>query len=467
MKGDSNKRFSGKKVAVLGLGVDAGIDAVTFLLENGARPVVFDEKSGEELDQTALSLSKKLGVEVVTGPFKSFLDFDIILRSPGIRPDKGCLSEARRSGVEVTSSTKLFFEFADGVIVGVTGTKGKGTTASLIAEILKRAGKDVYLGGNIGVSMLSLLPKLKPESVSVCELSSFQLMDLTQSPHIAVVLMVTSEHLDYHISQDEYVEAKTPIAKFQTEADFIVANRDYAHSVFIAGKSKGRHRWVSKSGEVEEGCFIRAGKVFVRDRGREEEIIDTHDIFLPGPHNLENVCAATMAAKVLDVPNATIKETLKEFRGLPHRLELVGEAEGVRYFNDSFSTTPESAIAAIRAFTAPKIIILGGSSKGSDFAELGTLIARDPSVKCVIGIGVEWEKIKQAILDGKGHIPKFIEGCTSMPQIVLSAREAARPGEVVILSPACASFGMFKNYKDRGSQFKEAASRFIHSDNPK
>ncbi|MEK7608503.1 MAG: UDP-N-acetylmuramoyl-L-alanine--D-glutamate ligase [Patescibacteria group bacterium] len=454
MKGDPKEKFSGKKVAVLGLGVDAGLEAASFLLEEGAIPTVFDEKEEALLDAETIKKCRSLDIPVVFGKFENFDGFDFIFRSPGVHSGAAYLKATREKGIEITSSTKIFFEYAEGLTIGVTGTKGKGTTASLIAEMLRSEGKDVYLGGNIGVSMLSLLPKLTAQSVSVCELSSFQLIDLTKSPNIAVVLMVTSEHLDYHVTEEEYVEAKGAIAKFQSTNDVIIANQDFKNSIFIANQSFGKKYWVSRNDEVREGCFVRDNSVFVRNDAEEEKIVDTNEIFLPGSHNLENVCAATMAAKCAGVSTRVIAATLRSFRGLPHRLELIAEIDGVRYVNDSFSTTPESAIAAIKAFNYPKIMILGGSHKGSDFGELGELIQNDASVKAVIGIGEEWERIKEAIDRTKKREVKFIEGCKSMAEIVDVARKEAVAGDIVMLSPACASFGMFKSYKDRGDQFK-------------
>lgn len=447
--------FSGKRVAVAGFGIE-GQAAVGFLLQDRIIPLVYDEKPETDFSADTVKAYRDQGVEFHFATLDGLEGADVIIRSPGIQPEKPALLAAHRKGIEITSITKIFFERAKGITIGVTGTKGKGTTSSLIAEILKNAGKDVHLGGNIGLPAISFVEDLTDDSYTVYELSSFQLMDLTRSPHIAVVLMVTSEHLDYHPTQGEYVEAKAPIVKFQSSEDMVVANRDYEHSFAIANRSHGKKFWVSRRGAVQDGCFIGSGKVMIAEGGAFEEIIETKDIFLPGPHNLENICAATMVARLLGVPNAVIRETLEKFRGLPHRLEFVGQVDGVRYFNDSFSTTPESAIAAVNAFTMPKVMILGGSTKGADFSTLGALIAHDGSVKAIVGIGVEWPKIKDAILRAGGHVPVLVEGCVSMGQIVERARGVASPGDVIVLSPACASFDMFKSYKDRGEQFKKA-----------
>ena len=280
-------------------------------------------------------------------------------------------------------------------------------------------------------------------------------MDLKKSPHIAVMLMITSEHLDWHSSIDEYIDAKRNLVRGQNEKDFVILNRDYPATNESDIQTKGKAFHISREREaMDEGCFVRDGKVWLRVDGRETQIIDTNEILLPGKHNFENVCAATMAAHLAGVSKENIAWVIKTFKGLEHRLELVATINGVRYYDDSFSTTPETAIAAIQAFTELEILILGGSSKNSDFSELGSVIAKASNVKAIIGIGVEWERIKSQITNPKSQIPT-IEGAKDMKTIVAAVAKIAQPGDVILLTPACASFDMFKNYKDRGEQFKE------------
>ncbi|HXS15182.1 MAG TPA: UDP-N-acetylmuramoyl-L-alanine--D-glutamate ligase, partial [Candidatus Saccharimonadales bacterium] len=371
------------------------------------------------------------------------------VRSPGININKGYLKSF--SG-KITSPTKLFFDNTLSKIIGVTGTKGKGTTSSLTYEMLKKGGFDAYLGGNIGLPPISFLDTLSTQSIVVLELSSFQLADMQKSPQISVMLMVTSEHLDYHKNTAEYVDAKRNIVRFQTGDDMAILNMDYTATMKSADKTSAQIAWVSRYKEVANGCFVRDNKVILRSGGSETEVIDSAEILLPGAHNLENVCAAVMAAYSAGVSIPDIAFVLRTFKGLEHRLELVREVHGVRYYDDSFSTVPETAIAAISAFTQPEILILGGSSKNSDFTELGKIISSVGNIKAIIGIGIEWPKIKSQIQN-----PQFaiIEGLTSMKEIVTKAYELAESGDVVLLSPACASFDMFANYKDRGNQFKE------------
>jgi UDP-N-acetylmuramoylalanine--D-glutamate ligase len=364
------------------------------------------------------------------------------------------LIRAEKNGVIITSQTKLFFDLCPCPIIGVTGTKGKGTTSSLIYEMLKAEGRDAYLGGNIGLPPFAFLDKLTGQSIVVLELSSFQLQDLNKSPHIAVMLMVTSEHLDHHETVEEYVEAKRNILRFQSQEDFTIVNRDYPASNESDVLTDGKVFYVSRERETDNGCFAFGGKIVIRKNGNDQEIMHTHDIKLPGKHNLENVCAAIMAAELAGVGKAAMVDVLKNFTGLEHRLQLIATKKGVRYFDDSFSTTPETAIAAIEAFTEPEIVILGGASKNSDFAELGKVIREAKNIKAIIGIGIEWDRIKEQIPTNTNIL--LVEGADSMQQVVIAAAKIAAKGDIVLLSPACTSFDMFKDYKDRGEQFKHA-----------
>ncbi len=393
-----------KKVAILGWGVDSQ-DVEPWLRKQGAGVTILDEKEK---------------------PFGDLSKYDILVRSPGVyryRPEL--------EGREVTSKTKIFFDACPGKIIGVTGTKGKGTTATLIYKILKAAGKKVFLGGNIGKGMFADLDKMDKESWAVLELSSFQLIDLHKSPHVAVVLMVTSEHQDWHKGVDEYVNAKTPIAKFQNSNDFVVYNKDYSNSVKIGMQGKGQK--IGISGSDWKG-----------------------EMGLRGEHNRENVAAATAVARIFKVQDSMINRVVQEFKGLEHRLEEVATVNGVTYFDDSFSTTPETTIAAIKAFEEPLILIAGGSEKGSDFTEMGRVISEAKNIKAVVLIGLMAERIKEKISNEERPISsiKILRGAKNMTEIMDQVKSVAKPGDVVVLSPAAASFDMFKNYKDRGEQFK-------------
>ncbi len=420
---------SHRRVAILGHGVE-GQSAHAFFAREGWEVVVYESE-----------------------PFPDHLSADLIIRSPGIRPD--VLPYA------TTTVTTIFFERCPCPVIGVTGTKGKGTTSSLIYEMLKKDGRDAYLGGNIGVAPLDFLSSLSSLSVVVLELSSFQLMDCSYSPHIGVSLMIVPEHQDWHHSIDEYVRAKGHIFAHQDKNDIAVINVDYPLSRSLRSIVRGNYFSVSMHPHKENGVYVDDGAFVYQVGSEKEELCQTTDIALPGKHNWENVMAAIAVAKAYGVHIDAIRHVLQTFAGLPYRLEKVGVIRGVTYYNDSFSTTPETAIAAIRAFDQPKILILGGSSKNADFSELGKVIAEMPSIRAIIGIGQEWKRIKSEIQYSMSNI-RIIEGCSSMVEVIAAADSVAQPGDVVVLSPACASFDMFKNYKDRGDQFREAVRHLQH-----
>lgn len=387
------------KVAILGWGVDTQ-DVEPWLRAQGHEIDILDEKEK---------------------PFGDLNGYDMLVRSPGVyryRPEF--------KGLNTTSKTKLFFDTCPAKIIGVTGTKGKGTTSTLIYEILKKAGKDVYLGGNIGKGIFDNLGLMTSESLVVLELSSFQLIDLHKSPHIAVVLMTTLDHQDWHKDDAEYINAKCQITKFQMANDFAIYNKDYPNSVKIGMQGQGKKIAVNRDDW-------------------------TKPLRLRGNHNRENMAAAAAVAAIINVQYSIINEIAKEFKGLEHRLEEVATVNGVTYFDDSFSTVPETTIAAIKAFSEPMILIAGGSEKGSDFGELGKVISASGNLKAIILIGQMAERIEKAIINNQVSI---IKGLTNMPEIVKKASELAQGGDVVVMSPGAASFDMFKSYKDRGDQFK-------------
>lgn len=438
-----------KKILILGLGIE-GVSAANYFGRD-SQITVFDDKPKQAQDPDVFKSLKVKEISFYFGAsFPKDLDFDFVVRSPGVRPDHKLVKKLKNS-VLITSATKIFFEKCPAKIIGVTGTKGKGTTATIIYEILKDDGRDVYLAGNIGTPMLDILPKLNSRSLVVLELSSFQLIDLEKSPNIAVVLMIASEHLDWHKDTHEYREAKSAIVKYQIADDSAVINQDFEASRSLAAKTKAKVFFVSTK-KATSGVFVKDSKVVSLILG-QEEIIAARQIRLPGRHNLQNVVAATAVAKILGASNASIRKVLKSFKGLKHRLQLAGELNGVKFYDDSFSTTPETTIAAIEAFKNPKILILGGSSKNSDFKSLAKIIVGDKTIKSLIVIGQEKGTILSAVSYAGPFMGKIIEGAKNMQQVVSCAYKVAKPGDVVLLSPACASFDMFKNYRDRGEQF--------------
>ena len=449
-----------KLVAVLGYGTE-GKAVAAYLIKHGIKPVLFDQKPWAEWsagDQLAI---KKLEVNFIFGPdcFKELTGFGVVFRSPGISHKK--LQAVNYKLSAITSQTKWFFEHCPAKIIGVTGTKGKGTTAALIYEMLglqsqiSNLKSKIHLTGNIGkIQPLEILDNLTADDWVVYELSSFQLQDLTQSPHIGVALMITSEHLDYHQDHKEYVEAKSAITKFQKADDAAVINADFKNSINIGKLGNGKKLYFSRRTEVEKDCYIRDGDIVI---ARSDFRLPTSDLQLRGEHNWENIMAAILAARAAGASDDAIKQAIKNFKGLEHRLEFVAERNGVKFYNDSFSTIPETAIAAINSFKEPEILILGGSGKKSDFSELGKTIQDAKNIKAAILIGEEAPRIKQKIHKFAGQI---LEGAKSMDEIFVQIKSVAAKGNVVILTPACASFDMFKNYQDRGVQFKNSANQF-------
>jgi len=444
-----------KKVAVIGAGVE-GLSSAAYLISKGANVALLDKKSEEQFGTGQIKEIRKLPIKLVLGKdyLSDFSSFELIFRSPGVRPDLPQLVDAKKRGTIITSQTKLFFDLCPAPIVGITGTKGKGTTASLIFEILKKAGKDAYLGGNIGVPPLQFIDKLKRDSIVLLELSSFQLMDLEKSPHIAVVLMITSEHLDWHKDIEEYTKSKEPIVRYQNENDFVVINKDFPSSLKLGDISRAKRYYFSIKETVERGSYIDKGFVVSVIDGWTT-IVRADEVKIPGEHNLQNIVAAVAVAGILEIPPEITHQAVISFKGLPHRLEFVREIGKVKFYNDSASTTPETAIAAIKAFKEPKIVILGGSGKQSDFTEMAKTILTN-NIKVMILIGEEVKRIKEAINAAGKFSGTVVEGLKTMQEIVEKAENLSKPGDVVILSPACASFDMFNNYPDRGDQFKDA-----------
>ena len=350
---------------------------------------------------------------------------------------------------KATTIQHIFFqEVRSKNIIGVTGTKGKGTTSTLIYEMLKAFGKRVFLGGNIGVPVLDFVRDVSPDDWVVLELSNFQLYNLTYSPHIAVCLMIVPEHMDWHPNIDEYAEAKANLFRHQKPEDIAIYFADNEYSAKIASYSPGKKIPFFR----RPGAYMDDAKVMVDG----SEIIDKSEIKLLGEHNLQNICAALTAVWQVEQNRDAARRALVSFSGLEHRLEFSGEIDGVKYIDDSFGTAPETTIVAIKAFEQPKVIILGGSDKGADFTALAQEI-KNSNVRQAIIIGQITDKITQAL--NNAGFTSITTGLSSMTEIVDKARELAKPGDVVLLSTGAASFGMFKNYKDRGEQFKQAVAK--------
>ncbi len=447
--------LKGKRMALLGLGVENQALG-EYLLSKGLRFSVCDRQ-----EEVAVRNEWEGRVEEWR-PGADYLndlqDFDLIWRTPGISPLRPELQAAQKAGVQIESQTRLFFALCPCPILGVTATKGKGTTASILTCILREGrGEGVYLGGNIGLPPISFLDELKPGDLVVLELSSFQLQDLAQSPQIAVVVNITQDHLDYHATRGEYVEAKRNLCRHQGPGEVLVVNQDCPTAGGFAQGHPGMIWTFSTAGPVERGVWVEEGRLWLRRPGAaREELCRVEEIPLRGRHNWENAAAAATAAAAAGVRAVQIRAGILGFAGLPHRLERVGEYGGVLYYNDSLATTPDAAVAALQAFDEAVVLIAGGSPKGADFSALGRQLAAG-QVKAVVLLGEEGERIARAVLQA-GYTGELVSGCQSMEEAVAQARVRAQAGEVVLLSPACASFGMFANYKDRGEQFRRAVS---------
>ncbi len=446
--------FNNQKVAVLGFGRE-GKASAAYISSHGGQVVIFDEKPLAAFEPPDQELLAHLPNVLGPGAFSDLQGITLAFRSPGIPMRSEVIASLKQSGVTITSQTKWFFEHATAPIIGVTGTKGKGTTCSLIFSLLGTWGKRrIFLTGNIGkTAPFEILDTLGTGDLVVFELSSFQLQDLTQSPFIAVVLMVTEEHLDHHASVTEYREAKESIVKFQGEGDFAIINADFEASVNIGQNGLGHKWYFSRVREVRVGAFIKDQEIIVRTL--REYAIQIKNIQLRGSHNLENILAAVLVGVALGVPNEILEQSIQSFKGLEHRLEFVTEKRGVKFYNDSFSTTPESTIAAIQSFSEPIILILGGSEKNSNFDELATVITKQGNIKEVVLVGETAERLNSALVLAHftGKVTKLFK--TTIEQIFSMSTSSAKPGDVVLLSPACASFGLFRNYEERGLKFKQ------------
>jgi UDP-N-acetylmuramoylalanine--D-glutamate ligase len=381
-----------------------------------------------------------------------------VIRTAGLAPYK------IKTDGKIWSATNEFFEKCPAPIIGVTGSKGKGTTSSLIASILRAAGKTVHLVGNIGVSALDALPDITADDVVVYELSSFQLWDAKRSPQIAVVLMIEPDHLDVHLDMDDYISAKANIRRHQGCADLCIYHptNEYARQIAAGGTDTyvdeycdGGQDAYYRYGVADDGQVYVADGMFMQE---DKALAPVAALQLAGVHNIENACAAISAALALDstISNDAIEQGLRAFTGLPHRLKLVRTINNVSYYDDSIATTPGSAIAAIHAFDVPKVLILGGSEKGDDYGQLVDEIIASPSIRAVVAVGKTGGRIAELLASKDAAVPVTRLEEATMTDFVRVATEAAQSGDVVVLSPASASFDMFKSYSDRGDQFVAA-----------
>ena len=445
--------LKGKRVAVIGIGV-SNTPLIKMLLRAGIKVTACDRRPMESFAGLAEEL-ESLGAKLKLGPdYLQDLDFEVIFRTPGMRPDLPELVEALQRGSILTSEMEVFFQVCPCRTIAVTGSDGKTTTTTIIAELLKAAGQTVYVGGNIGKPLLPDVDGMEAGDTAVLELSSFQLMTMDRSPDIAVVTNLAPNHLDVHKSMAEYVDAKKNIFLHQSSDGLLVLNQDNEITRGFGPEAPGHVTYFSRQRELEKGVFLKDGVIWVRNDMHERPVLPISDILLPGDHNVENYMAAIAALDGL-IPDHVIREFAAKFAGVEHRIELVRTLNGVKYYNDSIASSPSRTIAGLRSFRQKVILIAGGYDKHIPFEVLGPEIVEH--VKELFLTGDTAQKIRNAVENAPGYDPAQlpITVIENFDEAVLAAHQAAQPGDVVILSPACASFDHFKNFMERGAAFKK------------
>ncbi len=442
-----------KRVAVIGIGV-SNTPLLQMLLENGISVTACDKRSREQLGTLAQELESQGAVLRLGEDYLAGLDQDVIFRTPGLRPDVPELQRAQARGSVITSEMEVFFDVCPCPIIAVTGSDGKTTTTTMIAGLLRAAGHTVHVGGNIGNPLLVMTPQMQPQDWVVLELSSFQLMTIHKSPRIAVLTNLAPNHLDMHHGMEEYVAAKENIFLHQNTGDVAIFNWDNAITREQSTRAKGEVRLFSRHERVENGVFLRGETIMRCHDGAETAVMTTADSKLPGIHNIENYMAAIAAVEGL-VDDATIRDFARTFGGVEHRIELVRELGGVRYYNDSIASSPSRTIAGLHSFAQKVILLAGGYDKKIPFDVLGPEIV--DHVKLLILCGATAEKIRTAVESSSGYIPGQPEILIvpSFQKAVETARDRAETGDIVTLSPACAAFDQFKNFMERGDTFKK------------
>jgi len=451
--------FAGRRVTIIGLGkgrTAAGI--ARFLVANGASVTITDPKARQQLGEGIARLGDT-PAELMFGPSSddaALADPDFVFVISGLRPRSATVQRAVQRGIPVLTEIGLFFRLCPAPIVGITGTKGKSTTTTLVAEILRRGTRRVVVGGNIGLSVIDGLSNIRAEDLVVLELSSFQLETLGRSPHVAVITNVLEDHLDHHGTRDAYVAAKRNILAWQGPRDVAVLNLDDPTTVALHTGVPSEVRGYSLSLRPEHGAYRDAdGTLTLVDGGTQTRVVHERELRVPGQHNVANALAATAVGDLHGVGAADIADVLRAFGGLPHRLEPVAEIGGVLYVNDSQGTTPYATIPALAAYDRPAVVILGGVSKGADYTELAQAVVRD--ARAAVLIGRSADEIASALeRAGAAKRPLPVERAADLRDAVRRATALASRGDVVLLSPAAASFDMFASYEERGEAFRAA-----------
>lgn len=450
-----NKFAWGRKIAIIGLGV-SNIPLLDYFYNLNSRISVFDNRKKEELPQELIEKLDKYNIKYYGGEdnLKDLVGFDIIFRSPSLMPYKEELQKEKSRGALITTEIELVIKLSPAKIIGVTGTEGKTTTTSIIYEIIKQAGYRCFLGGNIGNPIFTQIKDMKPEDVVVLELSSFQLTHMDVSPEISVVTNIFPDHLNIHCSYEEYRQEKKNIFLHQNENGITILNYDNEFTREFAKEVNGKKIFFSSKEKLEDGFIYDQEDETIKycEDGVRRHLLKKEDIKLRGIHNYENICAALAAtSSLVDIEKQV--ETIKNFIGVEHRLEYVREINGIKWYNDSIGTSPASTMAGLNAFDEPIILLAGGSDKGLDYSEIGALISK--KVKVLILTGPTAIKIGEATRNAENGDNVEINYVENLEEAVKLANKKAIKGDIVLLSPASASFDAFKNFAERGNKFKE------------
>jgi UDP-N-acetylmuramoylalanine--D-glutamate ligase len=455
--------YEGRRATIVGLGRE-GTALARFLARQGAKVTVTDIKEESELKEAMGDLAGLPIHYLLGGHPAEALEADVVFVSPGVPRESPILAAARRRGIELSSETRLFFILCRAPIIGITGSSGKTTTTSLVGEIMRAYGRRTYVGGNIGSPLIDIVDQIGPEDCVVMELSSFQLEDLDQSPHIAAVLNLSPNHLDRHQSMDEYIAAKTSILRYQRDVDCAVLNADQEATRRLADLCKGQVAFFSRSQPVERGACLQGDEITVRWHGQQNTVCRIAEIQLLGSHNLDNVLAACAIAAAAGASAQAMGTAVTSFRGVEHRLELVGEIQGIRYFDDSIATSPDRTIAALRSFSQPVILLAGGREKHLPVEALARAITE--KVKALVLFGEAAPLLEQAVRRARAdelgrELPVYLS--SDLREAVHSAARMAEKGDVVLLSPACTSFDMYRDFAQRGDHFKSLVNEMMRS----
>ena len=452
-----NKFVESKKIAIIGMGV-SNIPLLDYFYEKHAKVTVFDNREIDKIDKNTMSKIEQYRFEYFFGEnnLEHLKGFDIIFRSPSAMPFIKEIAEEVERGAILTTEIEMVLKLTPARTIGITGTEGKTTTTSIIYEILKKAGYNCFLGGNIGKPIFTQIKDMKPEDIVVLEMSSFQLMDMDISPDVALVTNIYPDHLNIHRSYEEYQEAKKNIFKYQNENGIVVLNNDNDITRSFVKDANRRVILFSSKEKLQDGYIYdnTDGNIKYCEDGVRRHLVNKNEIKLRGIHNYENICSAlAVTSKFVDIDSAI--KTIKQFNGVEHRLEFVKEIDGVQYYNDSIGTSPASTIAGLNAFDENIILLAGGSDKGLDYKEVGEAIAKN--VGTLILCGPTAPKIEEAtknalVKQGKAMPIYHVD---NLEEAVKLAKEKSKIGDIVLLSPASASFDAFKNFAERGEKFKE------------